>query len=102
MGIAKSTDVTTAINKAERQAKKVMITVNIKKETIPHEVFMKFGAAKVLLKPAGRGKGIKAGGAMRNMLELAGIPNVTGKILGSSNKINILYATFEALKSLRK
>jgi len=102
MGIEKATDVTLAINKAARKAKKDLITVNMKNETIPHEVLMKFGAAKVLIKPAGKGKGIKAGGAMRNMLELAGIPNVTGKNLGSSNKINILYATLEALKALRK
>lgn len=101
-GIGKSTDVSTAIGKGVKEAKKNLIVIPIKKETITHEVIAKAGAGKVLLKPAGKGKGIKAGGAMRVALELSGIPNVTGKILGSNNKINILYATFEAFKKLRK
>ena len=101
-GIGKSTDVSTAIAKAFKSAKKQLVIVPIKDETIPHEIVMKFGAGRILLKPAKQGKGIKAGGAMRVALELAGVPNVTGKILGSNNKINTLYATFEALKELRK
>ena len=101
-GMGKASDVSVAINKAVKSARKFMLTVPIKKDTIPHEVLAKFGAGRVLLKPANPGKGIKAGGAMRIVLELAGVPNVTGKILGSNNKINVLYATFEALKKLRK
>jgi len=101
-GMGKASDVSVAINKAVKSARKFMLTVPIKKDTIPHEVLAKFGAGRVLLKPANPGKGIKAGGAMRIVLELAGVPNVTGKILGSNNKINVLYATFEALKRLRK
>ena len=101
-GIGKSKDVSTAIGKGVKEAKKNLVTVPLKNKTIFHEVRVKYGAAKVMLKPAGEGKGIKAGGAMRVALDLAGIPNVTGKILGSSNKINILYATFEALKQLKK
>ena len=101
-GIGKSKDVPTAINKAVKSAKKKLVIVPIKDETIPHEIRTKFGAGRVLLKPAKHGKGVKAGGAMRVALELAGIPNVTGKILGSNNKINVLYATFEALKRLKK
>jgi len=101
-GIGKSTDVSTAIAKAFKSAKKELVVVPIKNETIPHEIVMKSGAGRILLKPAKQGKGIKAGGAMRVALELAGIPNVTGKILGSNNKINTLYATFKALKELRK
>ncbi|MBU1179487.1 30S ribosomal protein S5 [Patescibacteria group bacterium] len=101
-GIGKSKDVSTAISKAVKSAKKNLVIVPIKNKTIPHEIRVKYGAGKALLKPAGEGKGIKAGGAMRVALELAGIPNVTGKILGSKSKINTLYATFEALKQLKK
>jgi len=101
-GLGKSTDVSTAIAKAFKSAKKELIVVPIKNETIPHEIVMKSGAGRILLKPAKKGKGIKAGGVMRVALELAGVPNVTGKILGSNNKINTLYAVFDALKALRK
>jgi small subunit ribosomal protein S5 len=101
-GIAKAADVSQAIDKATKSARKKMFTVQLKDETIPNAIYMKFGAAKVMMKPAAKGKGVKAGGAMRVILELAGIPNVTGKILGSNNKINVLYATFEALKKLRR
>jgi len=99
-GMGKAGDVSVAIDKAAKAAKKFLFTVPIKGGTIPHEIYAKFGSGKVLLKPANPGKGIKAGGAMRIVLELAGVPNVTGKILGSNNKINILYATFKALKQL--
>jgi len=102
IAVAKGADVTIAISKAVAKARKKLITVPIVEETIPHEVRMKFGAAKILIKPAPKGTGIKAGGVMRSVLELAGIGNVVGKILGSKNKINISQATIEALKSLRK
>jgi len=101
-GLAKGADVAISVNKSTNKAKKKMIEVPIVNETIPHEVSAKYAAAKVLLKPATRGSGIKAGGAVRVVLELAGIPNISGKILGTKNKINNVKATFLALESLTK
>jgi len=101
-GIGKAGDVSVAISKAVKSAKKKLIQIPMKNETIPHEILAKFCSGKILLKPAANGKGIKAGGVMRVVLALGGVPNVTGKILGSNNKINTLYATFEGLKQLRK
>lgn len=100
-GLAKGVDVAGASNKANTQARKSLITVPLVNETIPHEVTAKFGAAIVLLKPAPKGSGVKAGGAVRIVLELAGVPNVVSKILGSSNKTNNVKATFAALRLLR-
>jgi small subunit ribosomal protein S5 len=100
-GLAKAVDVAGATSKAITQARKALLTVPLVNETIPHAVTAKFGAAVVLLKPAPKGAGIKAGGAVRSVLELAGIPNVVSKILGSSNKVNNVKATFAALKMLR-
>ena len=100
-GLAKGVDVAGASNKANTQARKSLITVPLVNETIPHEVTAKFGAAVVLLKPAPKGSGVKAGGAVRIVLELAGVPNVVSKILGSSNKTNNVKATFAALRLLR-
>ena len=100
-GVAKGNDVTKAINKAVAKAEKNLINVPIKNETIPHQIREKFGGAIVLLKPAPKGTGIKAGGAMRTVLELAGVPNVVGKILGSNSKINNSRATIKALKNIR-
>lgn len=99
--VAKGNDVTQAINKAVTRAEKDLILVSLRNETIPHEIREKFGAAVILLKPAPKGTGIKAGGAMRSVLELAGVPNIVGKILGSSNKINNSRATINALRKLR-
>lgn len=99
--VAKGADVAQAVAKASLKAEKSLITVPLKNETIPHEVREKFGAAEILLKPAPRGTGIKAGGAMRSILELAGVPNVVGKILGSKNKINNSRATINALKKFK-
>jgi len=99
--LGKSKEVTAAITKATEKAKKNIIEVKILKGTIPHEVYAKFGAAKVLIKPASEGTGIKAGGAMRAVLELAGIKNVLAKNLGSTNPHNVLKATFLALSKLR-
>lgn len=100
-GVAKAGDVTASVAKATTQARKKMTTVVMKDDTIPHEVNSKYGAARVILKPAPLGTGIKAGGAMRVIFELAGIPNIVGKILGSQNKINNTRATILALKELR-
>lgn len=100
-GLAKGTDVAGATSKATAQARKSLLSVPIHNATIPHEIHAKFGGARVLLKPAPAGTGIKAGGAVRAVLELAGVPNVVAKILGSNNKTNNVKATFVALKMLR-
>ncbi|HDQ22579.1 MAG TPA: 30S ribosomal protein S5 [Candidatus Uhrbacteria bacterium] len=101
MGIAKGADVTQGVTKALAKAKKNLIKVPIVNETIPHAVNYKFKAAKILLKPAKKGAGIKAGGPLRILCELSGIPNITGKILGSNNKINITRASLEAFSSFK-
>lgn len=101
IGIDKGADVTAAVNKAVNDAKKSMVDVPIVNDTIPHEIYQKFGAAKVLLKPARRGKGVIAGGAVRQILELAGVKNVTSKILGTNNKVNIAKCTVLALSNLK-
>lgn len=100
-GVAKGVDVAASSGKAVTQARKALITVPLVNETIPHAVTAKFGASVVLIKPAPKGTGIKAGGAVRPVLELAGIPNIVSKILGGSNKINNVKAVFKALKQLR-
>ena len=100
-GVAKGADVQQSITKATNQAKKKMINVTIVDETIPYGIKSKFSAAQVLLKPAPRGTGIKAGGAARVVLEFAGVPNVVAKILGSNNKINNAKATIKALSELK-
>lgn len=102
VGVAKGLEVVTAIQKAVSKAKKAMVEVPLKGTTVPHEIEIKYCGAKVLLKPATDGTGIIAGGAVRAVLEVAGVQNVLSKMLGSSNKINNVYATFEALKSMRK
>lgn len=99
--IAKGADVTIAVNKAATKAKKNLLTVARYKETIPHEVRLKYKAANIILKPAPIGTGIKAGGAVRDVLALSGIANVVAKIIGSNNKINNVKATFLALQSLQ-
>jgi small subunit ribosomal protein S5 len=99
IGLAKGIDVAIAVNKAVTTAKKNIINVPItKEESIPYEIKEKFGAAKILLKPAKKGTGLKAGSAVRIVLELAGIKNITSKIFGSNNKINNAKATINALK----
>ncbi|MFA6161286.1 MAG: 30S ribosomal protein S5 [Patescibacteria group bacterium] len=100
-GLAKGADVAAATSKATTKARKSLITVPLVNETIPHAVNAKFAAAKVLLKPAPKGTGVKAGGPVRSVLELAGVPNVSAKILGSNNKVNNVKAIFSALKALR-
>jgi small subunit ribosomal protein S5 len=102
IGLAKGADVTIAITKAVNKAKKEMIEVPIVNDTIPHEIYWKKGAAKVLLKPGSKGRGVIAGGAVRIILELAGVRNVTSKILGTNNKVNIVKCTIEALDNLKK
>ncbi len=103
LGVGKGGDVAGAIEKAVNQAKKNLIIIPLNdKKTIPHEVEAKFGAAKVLIKPGAEGRGLIAGGPLRIIADLAGIKNITGKILGRTvNKLNNARATMEALKKLK-
>ena len=98
VGLAKGNDVTSAVQKAERRAKKNMITINMNGETICHEVETKVTGAHVLMKPAAPGTGIIAGGVVRSIIGLTGIKNLISKSLGSTNKANIAYAVMEGLK----
>jgi small subunit ribosomal protein S5 len=103
IGVAKGLDVAQAVAKAKTAAKKNIITVNLKDgRTIAHEVLAKYSAAKVLLKPAGVGHGLRAGGAVRVVLALAGVKDATAKCLGRTpNKLTNAMATMEALKKLK-
>lgn len=98
VGMAKGNDVTSAVQKAERRAKKNMITINMNGDTICHEVETKVTGANVLMKPAAPGTGIIAGGVVRSIIGLTGIKDLISKSLGSTNKANIAYAVIEGLK----
>ncbi len=98
VGTSKGADVTAAIQKATEVAKKNMITISLHNDTIPHETEAKVAGAKILVKPASPGTGLIAGGVVRTVLEVAGIKNALSKSLGSSNKINVAYATVKALQ----
>lgn len=100
VGVAKGQDVQTAVAKATDVAKKHLITIPILNETIPHDAEIRFSGAQVLIKPAAPGTGIIAGGVVRQIIGVTGIRNMLSKSLGSTNKVNIAYATIEALKSL--
>ncbi|MEK7105698.1 MAG: 30S ribosomal protein S5 [Patescibacteria group bacterium] len=100
-GVTKGADVQISVEKAVRAAKKKLMRIPLINETIPFAVKAKFGASEIILMPAPKGTGLKAGGAVRSVLELAGVPNAVSKILGSSNKINTVKATFDALHQLK-
>ena len=100
VGVSKGADVQTAIAKATDVAKKNMITVPVVKTTIPHDMEVKVSGAQVLIKPAAPGTGIIAGGVIRQIIGVTGITNMLSKSLGSTNKVNIAYATIDALKGL--
>lgn len=100
VGIGKGSEVMTSIAKAVVKAKKSMIEVPMRQNTIPHMVQVRFSGAQVLLKPASEGTGVIAGGAVRNVVEAAGIRDLLTKSLGSSNKVNNAYATLMALSQL--
>jgi len=100
VGVAKGADVQAAVAKATDIAKKNLIVIPIINETIPHDVELKFSGARVLLKPAAPGTGIIAGGVVRSIIGVTGIRNLLSKSLNSTNKVNIAYATVQALDSL--
>lgn len=100
VGLGKALDVSSAVKKAITRAKKAMIEIPMKGTTITHEILIKKGAAQILLKPAVVGTGIIAGGAVRLVVEAAGIRDIVSKILGSNNKASNVYATMVALKRL--
>jgi len=100
-GLGKALDVSQSIQKAVEDAKKNMVKVSLNKGTVPHEQKGKYGAGKVLIKPAADGTGVIAGGAMRAVLEMAGVHNVLAKSQGSSNPHNVVKATIDALSKMR-
>ena len=100
VGVAKGADVQAAIAKATDVAKKHLITIPVANETIPHDMEVKLSGARVLIKPAAPGTGIIAGGVVRAIIGVTGIRNLLSKSLGSTNKVNIAYATIEALNGL--
>ena len=100
-GLGKANEVTAAIAKGVETAKKNLIKVPVHKGTIPHEVSAKFGGSRIFLKPASEGTGVKAGGAMRAVLESVGVTDVLAKSKGSSNPHNLVKATIAALDELR-
>ncbi len=102
VGLGKSVDISAAIMKASAYAKNHFIDVPIVNDTIPREIYVKEGAARILLKPAPAGSGIIAGGAVRSVVEAAGIRNISSKILGTGNKASNVHATFTALKELAR
>lgn len=102
LAVDKGGEVVDAINKATRKAKSNMTQINLRGTTIPHEITAEFAGAKVFLKPAPKGTGVIAGGAVRPILEVLGVKDVLSKIQGSSSKLNNAYATIIALKGLRK
>lgn len=101
MGLKKGADVSESVNKAVNAAKKDMITLPLVNETIPHGLNVKYKSSSLMLKPAKPGTGVIAGGAVRNVMELAGVKNVVSKMLGSNNKVNNVKAVFSAFKQMK-
>ncbi len=101
VGLGKAPDVSSAIRKGSTYAKKHLITVPLVNGTIPHEIFIKEGAAKILLKPAPAGSGVIAGGAVRSVVEAAGVQSISSKVLGTNNKASNVQATLLGLSQLK-
>ncbi len=101
MGTAKGADVSAAVNKATDIAKKELITVPLHGQTLPHDVGARVSGAQVIIMPAAPGTGLIAGGVVRTILEVAGVTNALSKALGSSSRLNMAYATLQALQKLR-
>lgn len=102
LGVAKGLDVAQAVEKATRQARKNILVVPIVNDTIPHQVWAKYGPAEVLLRPQKKGRGLVAGGTVRVISSLAGIKNISSKVLGrTGNKLNNAKATLDALRKLK-
>lgn len=102
LGLGKAQDVAGSIKKAATRARKHLLTVPLTGRTISREIRIKRGAAKIILRPAAPGTGVIAGGAVRSVVEAAGIHDILSKILGSSNKVSNVYATFKALEELKR
>lgn len=100
VGIARGADVQTAVTKAVEVAKKQLVVIPLVEATIPHDVVTRVGGSEVLLKPAAPGTGVIAGGTVRAIVDLSGIRNILSKTHGSTNKVNVAYATMKALSSL--
>ena len=100
-GLGKARDVSTAVQKGVAQARREMVQIKIKENTIAHQVEAKYGPARVLLMPAPKGSGIIAGGSVRTVAEMAGIKDISGKILGSNNKACTIKCTIKALGMLK-
>lgn len=100
VGVAKGSDVQSAISKATEVAKKHLIVIAVHKDTIPHDYEVKYKGARVMIKPASPGTGVIAGGVVRSIIGVTGIKDLLTKSLGSKNKVNIAYATVEALRNL--
>lgn len=101
VGLGKAPDVLSSIKKGVRRAKKNMFSVPMKNTTIPYDIKIKFGAARILFKPAPPGSGVIAGGAVRAVMEAAGIKDVSSKVLGTRNQASNVYATIKALQQLK-
>ena len=99
--LGRANEVADAIRKASEMAKRDLVIVTMKEQTLPHEVMGKYSGAQVLLRPAAPGTGVIAGGGVRTLLELAGVRDVLAKSLGSSNHLNVIKATMDAIKQLR-
>jgi small subunit ribosomal protein S5 len=101
MGLKKGLDVAESVNKAINQAKKSLVTVPLVNETIPHGMNVKYKSSKLMLMPARPGSGVIAGGAVRSVMELAGVKNVVSKMIGGSNHVNNIKAVFKAFTQMR-
>ena len=101
VGVGKSVEIPDAVNKGIEDAKKNLVRISLKGTTIPHEIVACYGASRVVLKPAAKGTGVIAGGAVRAVLEMAGVKDIRTKALGSRNPQNVVHATINGLSTLR-